>query len=975
MRTWLTLIVVSAAAVSVLAVGGIEGTMEYALDAPWRIEPSLNSRGQPEFGSIPIQISIHDSNLRLDPPNRWPPRPYDARMGNFCSLVVEERAPAVTSRRHFDLRDLDEIETSGPWRSADPAPRHRVCRPDDETDRCEQMRLVAGTAEWHAVAWYLPVSRTAGSDIPLRLQATVTKNPSISCDTAGSADLITLENHATVHLGEAALPRFGSGWLYGDLHYHSQGTDNEGESGYNYRGVVRAMGALGLDFAFAMEHASNSPQTMDADVDLDICGVDKTEVKTGLRDMSSGRFRFLNAQLHDAGGVNRTAAYSGPSGRLPQNYLSHGVIPQIFLGGELDAIPETATAARGVRYGNGLRYDTDRLQHGAIPLPDCGEYKLPIIREQAANGWLIRDVQGLNDMDYGREHLVYLPQTASDQSAFIASDTGPYGGARRRLAEVHKLKPPLLPEIHRKGYAFLAHPLNDGDGGPGPDGPPWSEFMIEKAWRSERILGLQFWNEPGRRHTEVGKGDAKEIGYEFGGSLVAKQAGIATSQRLGFDRGRFALRPYYDMDTRSFHTWSAAMEKRLHHGAFTWDTWLLHGLEKRRTFSLGWLPDYEPRRFFMAGGSDAHGDLNYRREGYFTGTSKISDVAIGKPRNLVFAGAPTLACEGDRLAGTVDAPEAHSHCQVVDGIAAGHFSVSDGPALRILIDRNRNGRIDDEDTPMGGVVELYGERDLPVIVEWRSTREFRGVERISLYVGARPDDNDTSDTFRVYAPPLHGPRNGADLPGADARETYTSESGVQHVRMKDNYWRDPTGRLLLKPARISGVTPLMGAVVVNLPLSMFEANRDVPGKRFYVRAFAETSQKDSAACAIAEQVRPALFGGLPGSITSQVEELVAPARQGACIRHYAFTNPVWAITKPVPASGCQPSARALDRDRDGLPDGCDPCPTTPGFVCRIPAPSPGRVGSAVITRPRRSGSGLDVRSPHDVSAHRNLAFH
>ena len=166
---------------------------------------------------------------------------------------------------------------------------------------------------------------------------------------------------------------------------------------------------------------------------------------------------------------------------------------------------------------------------------------------------------------------MYLPQTASDKPASLPRHWPAWG--QPAAAEVHK-PARALPEIHRKGYAFLAHPLNDGDGGPGPDGPPWSEFMIEKAWRSERILGLQFWNEPGRRHTEVGKGDAKEIGYEFGGSLVAKQAGIATTQRLGFDRGRFVLRPYYDMDTRSFHTWSAAMEERLHHGAFTWDTWL-----------------------------------------------------------------------------------------------------------------------------------------------------------------------------------------------------------------------------------------------------------------------------------------------------------------------------------------------------------------------------------------------------------------
>lgn len=37
-------------------------------------------------------------------------------------------------------------------------------------------------------------------------------------------------------------------------------TDNEGESGYAYRNVVRALGAMGLDFVFATDHASNSVQ-------------------------------------------------------------------------------------------------------------------------------------------------------------------------------------------------------------------------------------------------------------------------------------------------------------------------------------------------------------------------------------------------------------------------------------------------------------------------------------------------------------------------------------------------------------------------------------------------------------------------------------------------------------------------------------------------------------------------------------------
>jgi hypothetical protein len=883
--------------------------MEYSLDAPWRIEPTVDTQGRRVYGAIPIQVSIHDADLiPLDPPERRPAGTPVRTLGNFCSLTVEERSPTLNRRRHYGLDDLAEIETSRRWRSpVSPAPAHRVCRPDDAPDRCEGMRGLWGTAEWHAVAWYYTATRTPGSDIPLALTATVTSHGSIGCGSASASDLITLRNHATVHLGEAALPRFDeAGWLYGDLHYHSQGTDNEGESAYNYRGVLRAMGALGLDFAFAAEHASNSRQIIDAEVDRSWCGVEGTTNSNALRDMSVARFRFLNDQLHGAAGANRTAALAGPQGRLPQGYLSHGVIPQIFLGGEVDAIPEAETGDRYITYGNGLRYDTDLLGKGKKAFADCLVSKAYTLRSRAANGWLMSDVQGINDVDYGREHLVYLPRVGTDVNAFVASNTGVYGGAGRRLAERHQGRPPLLPEIERKGYAFLAHPLNDGAGSPGPDGPPWSDFMIRKAWRSRAVLGLQFWNEPTHLRTSLGNGAAVERGYDFDGSFIDHQADLAESQRLGFARGTFELVPYYGLATRTFHSWSRGLESRLHHGAFTWDNWLLRGLNTNETRQLSWLPDGEPRRFFIAAGSDAHGDLNYRRAGYFTGTTSITDVAIAKARNLVFAGRPTLPRDENIPPDWGGKPaERHSHTQVVRALANGNFSATDGPALRIVVDRNRNGRIDGRDTPMGGVVELFGEEQLPLIVQWRSTPEFGPVTRLSLYVGARNDRAGVDGNSRVYAPAAHGPRNGAALPRSTVVQSYSRGSRT-YARMQDNYWRDPTGLLNMSLPNGS----LSGERLVMLPLRVFEAARLAPGDRFYVRAFAETARRDPGGCAQAD------FASIEASRT--------PGRQGACTRHYAFTNPIWAIARPVPVSGCQPSARALDRDGDGLPDGCDP---------------------------------------------------
>jgi hypothetical protein len=51
-------------------------------------------------------------------------------------------------------------------------------------------------------------------------------------------------------------------------------------------------------------------------------------------------------------------------------------------------------------------------------------------------------------------------------------------------------------------------------------------------------------------------------------------------------------------------------------------------------------------------------------------------------------------------------------------------------------------------------------------------------------------------------------------------------------------------------------------------------------------------------------------------------------KSGTCIMRFAFTNPIWAITRPT--GGVRPShpPRGIDTDGDGLPDGCDACPLT-----------------------------------------------
>lgn len=943
------------------ALGGIEGTFEYALDAPWRIEPVTDASGVTTYGAIPIQISIHDANLAsADRGSFGGGAGVTRTLGNFCDVTV---TPDGDWGSRIDFNQLADIEsTTGPWTPTGAAPPHQVCRPS--AGSCAALQNIGPTSEWHAGAWYQPrlSSVVPGSDLPLKLEARISREAGISCADTDPTHFYTLTNYVRVHLGEAPLPRFDNGYLYGDLHYHSQGTDNEGESGYNYRGVIRALGALGVDFAFATDHASSSEQIVDADLDWGFGSINATETGGVLRDMNALRFKTLHDELWKAGGVNDGALVAA-GGSYPNGFRSHGVIPRIFLGGEVDAVPEsTYDQFDTYPYGNGLFFDTRKNQCGGwvdTKITIDGACDPTQTSFDTGDALVFRDVQGIHKYGYSRSHLVTLPKLRSNTNAFVPSYTGKYGGGDRRLTHDFDGNRPLLPEIASKGYAFVAHPLpigscpsdpyvstewngasvtGDTTGGKGPDGPPWTPSMLDQALSSPGILGLEFWNEDTRMCTQM-FGEAKEIGYgsQSASPVAELDDDIKRFEREGFATGKFELRPYADMKTGAFQHLSQGVEWMLHHGAAQWDSVLRKGMDPSFTSTLGWLPAGEPRRMFIAGGSDAHGDFNYRREGYMLGTDKITDTAIAKVRNLVAVGAPvpetpikpprnfpydrkgllaeatadltgagalTGAASTDPTFadGSYTAPPSppHTQDQVVATLANGNFSVTDGPALRIAIDRNRNGVIDDGDTPMGGIVELYGESTLPVIVEWKSTAEFGDVAEVQLYVGAQAGSNGL--TAKTYAPKGHGPQ----APGIASSAVYGSynSNGRTYELMKDGYTADPTG--LLRFA-VPGGLGQGGVQKFNLPISAFEAGFGRRPDRLYVRAFADTTFKDATAC------------------------LTTGGATGACIRRYAFTNPIWAIPGPRPDATTCPTGRprAMDRDGDGYPDGCDACALSP----------------------------------------------
>ncbi|MHC1769651.1 MAG: hypothetical protein AB9869_36120 [Verrucomicrobiia bacterium] len=812
----------------------------------------------------------------------------------------------------------------------------------------------------------------------------------------------------------------------------------------------------------------------------------------------------------------------------------------------VDSFIPPGTSKVGFPYGNGLVFDLGRL---CQPM-GCDDPRSTLLRFGDAESYLVRDFQSLESFDYfGRMHLVYFPNSSSlhagSETTFVPSYTSRFGGATRRLDRQFQPAPefsiePLLPEIERKGVAFVAHHLNGG-GGRGPDGVPWTtDHMLLRAFRSRAVLGLEFWNEDTRYRTRVCSHDfcrpnggnlgvflGQERGYERHEKLEAETGnplidtvlkalespGVEYNAlpgefrhlalpleeaRRGFISGGnagglFELVPF-DVVNGLWQEDTDEVEHVLHHGAYDWDIMNLRGLDFEQNADLvvprGWLQPGEPRRMFMAGGSDAHGDFNYRRAGYFLGTEDANDTAIGKPRNLVFAGAPegpviyhedpkfehpgagvepssvsgqertsvrlqssaapsrqppdSGRLPGDRKPGVTDPggvigpiedpildpgdlrppvnppidvtppitdpvvdpgepppvfnppdvggpiedpildpgdlrppvnppidvtppitdpvinpgepppvfnppdvggpiedpildpgdpppddppsnppslpPEvglgldirSHTQEQIIRALRKGRFCVTDGPAIRMAIDKNGNQQIDEGDVQMGDVYSFSKLGSNPggppqtvtLLTEVISTEEFGPLVDIDVYVGAQPAPRPGGSTVpvepRMYAPLIHGPGGFGDDAAISPQVSYVSQNRT-YVRQKDRYWNGEfLGDNLTWNQTSGNALRYSHTLVTTLDLDRYQVGQGVSTDRFFVRAFAVTAGNHS---------------------------LHIPNR-------YAFTNPIWILrTEPILAPpGNEPDPGTGGGNGTGTPPPTGSDPITPPAV-------------------------------------------
>lgn len=913
------------------ATGGQFG-LEFAIDAPWRLEPLRNADGSLSYGPIPITITFNDAVFEVNRDRLRGEAIEPIDIGRLREVTVREwvadqpipRHPVVT----IPAGQMYELERKVLVSTTTREPPRELCRPGPGQD-CSPQYEISGTHEWHAAFWYTPQSPvTPGRNI--HLEVTVATESTIAGVAIRRKEW---KNYLVVHAGEAPLPRFSDQWLYGDLHYHSQMTDNEGESGYSYRNVVRTLGALGVDFVFATDHASGGTQ-VDGVLDARYCADSVRGKCLEARDLNVHRYAAARSILYGPDGANEAVGRDAVRGRFARS-LGAGILPQVYMGEELDAWPEISNdeyQSGLLKFGDGLTYAWAN-PNGCLErnsLETCKQtYSQRPDGGRDHRSYLVKDEQGIpiqerirsefGDSVLGdilswwapdgtqpfpsRQHFVYFPFTASPGSqGWIGSNTGPFGGASKRLHA-------LLREVETQGVGFLAHPLTSlrPGGAEGPDIIPYSQRSLDVAWSSPAVLGMEFWNENDRRRS---------------GPTVTSPTVMFVSKESGVDRYSYPW-PYQGHEYGNFPwRWQRGVThpvgNELYHDAFIWDRMLRKGLDLGQTSMLPWLPKGEPRKWLMAGGSDAHGDFNYRR--YGTPCLErwcdvpVGDTAIANPRNLV----SMLVRHSDQPAGVATeasiagAPRRadgirYPNKDVMDALAFGNFSVTDGPALRIAVDRNNNGVIDEGDFQMGTTVNFYPADYVPLLVEWISSPEFGPVSRIDLYVG---------NPRQTFAPKRHGPV----IPGGQGRNT---EYG--------NYAPDPSGALQAVLADQYGNFSLAGiplergyhgVMKVYLGPNQFGMVNAGDGALSYVRAFART--------VTAQQGDDLDYCGPIGAAGSM------------CGDRYAYTNPIWMRFRTecpvrrgpmhaVTAIGRSYGRMFIDGDANGYPDGCqtpvaDPCP-------------------------------------------------
>jgi hypothetical protein len=225
------------------------------------------------------------------------------------------------------------------------------------------------------------------------------------------------------------------------------------------------------------------------------------------------------------------------------------------------------------------------------------------------------------------------------------------------------------------GFSYAAHPNNAIS--TLINGAKWASSDYQVAMPYSSFKGLEIWNE-----------------------------------RITVDAAPDANNPFSYWET---HPWTPEQTyAELDEGKAVWDSLLCVGLDNP-------IPGEDlPRKVFIEGGSDAHGDFNYMF--YYSGISVAADNnAAGKVRTLAYC------------------PDGLSVGNVKTALSEGHTIISDGPVIVFGIDLNNDGVLEwPDDILIGDDREISASQlnTARIIIERQTTDEFGAIEVFNLYRGS-----------------------------------------------------------------------------------------------------------------------------------------------------------------------------------------------------------------------------------------------
>ncbi len=312
---------------------------------------------------------------------------------------------------------------------------------------------------------------------------------------------------------------------------------------------------------------------------------------------------------------------------------------------------------------------------------------------------------------------------------------------------VYPSLPDGLAQLDPEGFAYAAHPVSDLGGEWGGinwtvNGSVWGDEDLALSMTYDAFAGVQIFNTR------------------------------ATLQSNDQDD------PWGDFDAGNPYTGADAYPDELLVGLGIWDGLLRDGLAAD-----------PPRKVFLAGGSDAHGDLNYAT--YLSLDDYATDNAIGKVQTVAYVPGPYAP--GD-LPPTAE---------IMAAYRAGRSTATDGPFLEIGLDRDDDGDWYEEgDLVHGGDGFAAAGVPLPLKIRWASLPEFGPIVSVRLFAASAAGSQEILSFDPDASGQGYGGETSLDLAGmgfigwrALRAECLTADGHAGHRAYTNPIWlefEDPT---------------------------------------------------------------------------------------------------------------------------------------------------------------------------------------